>query len=450
MDRSAERKLIWIAVSLISLIAFEVMAVANAMPNVVADLANDNFYAVTVGVVLATQLMTTAVAGTWCDRSGPLTCLYTGVITLVIALIGCALAPSIYFFITARAIQGLGGGLCVVPIYVLIGNNIDPAHQPRAFSYLAAAWVLPSIIGPAFAGLIVEHLSWRYVFGLVPFLIVPLILILPTALKSVPKTPGRPEVRFSPVTIICALTAGACLAGAQTISGTTDFGWVHGVGVVVILLVLGVVLRPLFPKGTLVLSRGLPATVALRGLVNGGALGLEAYLPLMLRRVWEWSATQAGWILAVGSASWAIGSWIQGKIVSEKRRAKIPYVGVTFLLVGILLALVPLWTPMHPLFLMFAWFVAAFGGGMTYPAMTVYALALTPPEKHGETSSALTISDTVGNALAIALAGCVFVILGGLIPSFTGVIATLVVIVLIAILAARRVTAPSTPTLDTL
>ena len=66
-----ERLLKWLSVVLISLIAFETLAVATAMPTVDRALEGENLYSLVMGVVMAKQLMTTALAGPWSDHRSP-------------------------------------------------------------------------------------------------------------------------------------------------------------------------------------------------------------------------------------------------------------------------------------------------------------------------------------------------------------------------------------------
>ena len=176
ISRSLEQWLTILAVALISLVAFETLAVATAMPFVVEFLDGQHLYALAAGVALATQLMTTALAGPWTDAKGPKPSLYTGLGLFVLGLTVASFAPNIEVIVLGRAIQGLGGGLMIVPLYVFVGNYVAPERQPKIFAWFSAAWVVPSLIGPFVAGFFVEHLNWRLVFGIVPLVI---LLILP-------------------------------------------------------------------------------------------------------------------------------------------------------------------------------------------------------------------------------------------------------------------------------
>src|SRR5699024_624497 len=65
-------------VALITVIAFEGMAVSTAMPQAARELDAVRSYGLAFSVMLTTQLLGIVLAGVWCDRSGPLPSLYAG------------------------------------------------------------------------------------------------------------------------------------------------------------------------------------------------------------------------------------------------------------------------------------------------------------------------------------------------------------------------------------
>lgn len=58
-------------VALISLIAFEALAVTTAMPTVARELDGLKLYALAFGSVLATSIIGMTLAGRWTDARGP-------------------------------------------------------------------------------------------------------------------------------------------------------------------------------------------------------------------------------------------------------------------------------------------------------------------------------------------------------------------------------------------
>lgn len=432
----------WLAVGLISLIAFETMAVATAMPTVVKSLHGENLYALAMGVVLATQLMTTALAGPWSDHRSPQSCLYTGIGAFAAGLVLCTFAPSMDIFVLGRAIQGLGGGLSVVPLYTLVGNNVHPTRQPSFFAAFAAAWVLPALIGPAIAGFIVQHATWRIVFGIVPVVLLLALPLLLRVFRRVPHVASSSTTSRLWTTILCAFGAGVSVALLQIMSGTDskEFSGRVYLLIAVSTVVTFIFVRPLLPRGTFVARRGLAATVLLRGLINGAFLGVEAFLPLMLQEVHGWTPFQAGLVLTVGSLTWAVGSAGQGRIVEPRARRRIPIVGATIQLVGVTATVLGAFPHFSGMIVILGWAIGGLGIGFAYPAMTVHGLSMSAPENQGRTSASLQMADTLGGAGAVALAGIIHaVLLPTQSAAFAGAIGAMSLVMLTALVVARRV-----------
>ncbi|MFT0847097.1 MFS transporter [Actinomycetaceae bacterium L2_0104] len=437
-----ERLLKWLSVGLISLIAFETLAVATAMPTVVGALDGMNLYALAMGVVMATQLMTTALAGPWSDHRSPQSCLYTGIAGFTAGLVLCTLAPNMYVFVLGRAVQGLGAGLCVVPLYTLVGNNVRPVRQPSFFAAFAAAWVLPALVGPAIAGFIVQHMTWRVVFGLVPAILLVAFPLLVNVTRKIPHHASPADNSRIRVTVFCAFAAGIFAAILQVMSGTDSSDFSADVYAVIAVSALATFLfmKPLLPRGTFRARRGLASTVLLRGLIHGAFVGVEAFLPLMLQVIHGWDPFQAGLVLTVGSVTWAIGSAAQGRIVDPERRRRIPVIGALIQFVGVAATIVGTFEEVSGLVVIAGWTIAGLGIGFVYPAMTVHGLSMSAPENQGRTSSSLQMADTLGAATAVAAAGIVYaIILPAQSAAFAGAIGAMAFVMMAAFVVAHRV-----------
>lgn len=430
IPKSLETWLTILSVTFISLLAFETMAVATAMPFIVDILDGQNLYALAVGIVLASQLMTTALAGPWCDAKGPKPCFFTGVGLVSIGLTICTFAPSIEWIVAGRAIQGLGGGLLVVPLYVLVGNYVKPQNQPKIFAAFATAWVVPSFVGPFVAGVLVEHVNWRWVFGITPIVF---FILLPLAWAQFKKFPPlhEPQPLKAINTVWFATAAGLGIALLQVVSTQQEGFTFKTLAVLFVGAVLAINFsRLILPVGTFRAHRGVPATVLFRGILNGALLAVELYLPLILKELHNWSPTRAGLILTASSVSWAIAAHLQGNIKDPAMRRRIPMIGLVCQLIGTALTIFAISRDITGIIVLAGWFIAGFGIGFVYPHLSVHALGLTPPSRHGEVSSALQIADTLGASVMIAVAGISFAVAQGLGDLAYGVPIILVVVLL--------------------
>ena len=439
------RLLLVASVALITLVAFEALAASAALPAVSAELDGLRLYPVAAGAPLAAQLVATAVAGAWADARGPLPVLLLGLVVFPLGLVLAGTAPTMELLALGRAVQGLGGGFLIVPLYVLVGAIVPAARQPSFFAWFSAAWVLPALGGPAITGLVVEHASWRWVFlgaaalmALVSLAFAPLLRHIPGRSAAAPGGPVRSLA-------LAATGAGVAVALLQ-VAGSAQASWTIPavVGAVVVLVVS---LPRLLPPGTVRLGAGVPAAVACRALLNAAFMTTQTFVPLLLVREFGWSVAEAGFVLAAASVTWAGGAFVQGRVGSERGRRVLTWLGPLVLAAGTLLTAGAAVPGASPWLAVPGAAVAGAGIGMVYPALTVLALARTPAEQHGEVSASLQVADSLGAALGLAASGALVLALidaGGTVAYLAGLLLATAV-ALLAVLAGARATTPTTP-----
>lgn len=433
-------------ISLILLVAFEAMAVATAMPVAARELDGLGLYAWAFTGFLIAALFATAVAGQVCDRIGPTWPFLTGVVVFLVGLVVAGSAPAMWPFVAGRMIQGLGGGTVIVALYVVVARAFAESVRPRVFSFMSAAWVVPSIVGPLVAGAVTEQLTWRLVFyGLAPFVVVPVLLTAPT-LRRLPRTPGERRPSRVLLALSVAVGAGILQYGGQRAERAD---WlIAAVAVTIGVLLVVPSLRRLLPAGTLRLRRGLPSVVALRGAVAGAFFGAETYVPLMLVEHRGLSATLGGLSLTGGALGWAAGSWWQGRPALRTPRSRLVVYGASVTLAGIAVTgsaaiatealAVPAWTAA------LGWLVAGIGMGMTMSSLSVLLFELSPVADQGANSAALQMSDAMGSVLWIGAGGVVFALLHQTRPDtvvFGLIFALMVIAAALAVFVATRVAA---------
>jgi EmrB/QacA subfamily drug resistance transporter len=112
-------------------------------------------------------------AGALSDYYGRRRVFVIGLVGFAITSALCAIAPNLEFLIVARLIQGASGAILVPGSLAILTTNFEGAEQGRAFGVWAAASALAPIIGPFVGGILVDTLSWRWVFLLnLPFAVV--------------------------------------------------------------------------------------------------------------------------------------------------------------------------------------------------------------------------------------------------------------------------------------
>ncbi|MFY4717760.1 MFS transporter [Streptomyces sp. LaBMicrA B280] len=401
-------------VSVVFLIAFEATAVGTAMPVAARELDGVASYAFAFSGFFTTSLFGMVLAGQWADRRGPLAALTTGIGAFAAGLVIAGTAGTMWVFILGRAVQGLGGGLVIVALYVVVGRAYPERLRPAIMAAFAAGWVVPSIVGPLASGAVTEQLGWRWVFLGIPVLVVfPLALALPQIRRRA-SGPVDAEAAAAPLdrrrirlALGIALGAGLVQYAAQDLRPLSLLPAAAGAALLVP-AVLG-----LLPRGTYRAARGLPSVVLLRGVCAGSFVAAESFVPLMLVTQRGLSPTLAGLSLAAGGGTWALGSWLQSRPRLAPYRERLMTAGMVLVVAAlvtapsVLLPAVPAWI------VAVVWAFGCLGMGLVISSTSVLLLRLSAPEEAGANSAALQISDALSNALLLAAAGAAFAALGG-------------------------------------
>ncbi len=385
----------------ITVAAVEAMAVAAVMPVTVTDLHGLGLYGWAFTGFFLADIVGIVDGGVRCDRRGPARPLVAGLLLFASGLVVAGLAPGMGVFVLGRAVQGYGGGAVIVAVYVLIARVYDEQLRPRAFAALSAAWVLPALVGPAAAGALAERLGWRWVFlGIAPLALVGLLLLAPV-LAALPAAAGDGGVRRAGTLQAVQLAVGLALL---QYAGQHTRWWAAPAAVAAVALSVAP-LRRLLPAGALRARPGLGSTVVLRGLLAASFFGAEAYLPLTLTREHGFGPAEAGLPLTVGALGWAVGSWLQGRLGSDRARAALlpGAFGAVAACVG-LLGFVA-WPATTPWLALPLWLVGGAGMGVAMPVISVLTLRLSPAHEQGANSAALQISDVTGSIVGIGAGG---------------------------------------------
>ncbi len=98
------------------------------------------------------------------ERFGPRRVWMTVVAGFVVTSALCALAWSAESLIAFRVLQGLAGGM-IMPIgMITLAQTAGPSRVGRVMSVIGVPMLLAPVLGPVLGGLIVTHLSWRWIF----------------------------------------------------------------------------------------------------------------------------------------------------------------------------------------------------------------------------------------------------------------------------------------------
>ncbi|MCR4539135.1 MFS transporter [Pseudomonas sp. 18.1.10] len=232
------------SLSLSMLLASLGTSIANVgLPSLV--LAFDASFQAVQWVVLAYLLAITAVivnAGRLGDRLGRRRLLLAGLLLFALACGLCAMAPSLYWLIAARVLQGLGAAIMMAMTLGMVGDTVSKERTGRVMGLLGTLSAVGTAMGPSVGGVLLSLWSWRALF----LLGAPLgLLAAALAYRYLPDEPGA-------------------RAAAPFWSALASPGLRNGLGMSAL---VSAVMMATFVVGPFYLSRGLGLAPAWMGLV---------------------------------------------------------------------------------------------------------------------------------------------------------------------------------------
>ncbi|HLV12957.1 MAG TPA: MFS transporter [Trueperaceae bacterium] len=397
----------------VTLVAFESLAVVTVAPRLAEELGGVALYGWMFSGFLLASLLGTVVAGQMADTGTLARPLALGLAAFGLGLAVSGSAPTMLVVIAGRVLQGLGGGALSTVMLTAITRAYPDSQRARMMALTSSAWVVPALLGPTVAGFVAEALHWRLVFwGIVPLLLVVGAMTVPRFRHLDPPVAARPPRGRLAAALTLALGTGLFLTGLGAASA-----WLAALLAVPGAAAAVYGLRALMPAGIARLGRGLPAVVASRGLAFAAVVGVEVFLALMLTAVHGYSSTVTGAVIATGSVSWSVGSWLQSRLDQRSAATRGPRLraGAAVLLVGLGLQVAALYAAWSPLVIVVAgWVLAGLGVGMTHATASVVAFALTPAGQEGRVSAALTIADQWTSAVSAGVGGALLALAGRL------------------------------------
>jgi MFS family permease len=421
------------AVALVTLGAFENRATTTVLPTAARELDALWLFGAASAAPLVSFVLATVVAGAWADHRGPVRPLQAGMLVFVASQLAMATAPTMAVLTLGRFGSGVAEAFMDVSLTVLLARALPEALRAKVFAAFAAAWVLPSLVGPPVAGALAETVSWRAVFAVGIALLLPAWLLLRPSMRAAAGHAEAPtrwtsqEHRAVRAAGLAALGLGALTAGGSLL-GRSGGTRLLGLALVVAgLACTAPAVRTVLPEGTLRLARGIPALVALRGLVAAAFGTAASLLPLMLTTVHDLGPAAAGTSLTVTGLCWAAGSQLHGLDVVQRRVGAVRrlQVGFALITVGVL---GPALTSIDALGVvagLVLWGVAGVGMGIVSPTLSTQLLLFAPVADQGRITAASSLTASVAQAVALAAAGALIAWQAPALPGwvFAGVMA---------------------------
>jgi EmrB/QacA subfamily drug resistance transporter len=337
-----------------------------------------------------------------------------GLFTLASVL--CGAAPSLQLLILARLLQGAGAALLLATGTAMLTGAVPPDQHGRALGLGALAIALGTSVGPTLGGLITEHLSWRWIF----YVNVPVGLVAFAAARRIlPREAGRRGGRFDPLGAIllglgvAGLTLGLSFGGewgwaSAPLLGTLALAVASLAGAFVVERRVADPIIDLTLFRNRVFSSGIASmTLSMLALFSVGFL-----LPFYFEELRGFSTAHSGWLLTPMPLALAVVAPIAGAASDRLGSRYIAPLGLAINAVALFL-LAHLEATSSTFDMAWRLALAGVGQGLFQAPNTRAVMEAAPITEQGAASGILATSRIAGQALSVAVAGAVFLGLGG-------------------------------------
>ena len=404
----------------LSLVAVDGTVIATAVPTIVAQLGGFSQFPWLFSAYLLTQAVTTPLYGRYADVVGRRPVLLLGIGLFVLGSLVCALAGSMPALIAGRAVQGLGAGAVQPMVMTIVGDLYTVEERAKVQGYIASVWGSSAVVGPLLGGVVVEYVSWRWVFWVnLPLGLLAAVTVLRRFREQVHRTEHRIDVAGATL-----LVGGCTLLILGLLEGGVAWSWTGplGVGVLgggVLLLVAFVLVErraaePVLPLWVLSRRVLVAGTVSQVG-VGVMIVGLSTFVPTYVQNVLGTDAVVAGAAIGALSLGWPIAASQCGRVYLRIGFRDTALLG-SVLVVAACVPAVRWDAATSPWEVGAVCFVIGLGMGFASAPVVVAVQSVVGWEHRGVVTSTNMFGRTVGSALGAAVLGAVAnaALLGGL------------------------------------
>lgn len=366
-------------------------------------------------VVLAYLLAITTLvvgAGRLGDVIGRRRLLLAGILLFTMASVLCAIAPTLWLLVTARALQGLGAAIMMALTLAFVGETTPKQETGRVMGLLGTTSAIGTALGPTLGGILIAGLGWPAIFLInVPLGALTLLLAY-RHLPADPVRPGAPQSSFDITGTLLLVVALAAYALATTL-GRGHLGALNAA-----LLLAALVAALAFARAEIRAASPLIHLTMLRNPVLSSGLAMSALVttvvmatlvvgPFYLSDALALDAARVGLVMSNGPIAAALAGVPAGRSVDRFGAQRMGLVGLIAMALGCtVLPLLPtrVGVPGYigPLVVITA------GYALFQAANNTAVMTNIEPEQRGVISGLLTLSRNLGLVTGASVMGAVF------------------------------------------
>ena len=384
---------------------------ATAFPTLMKefDISASTVQWLTTGFLLVNGIMIPVSA--WLINSFSSKKLYiSAMTTFLIGTIICFLAQNFSVLLIGRLIQAIGVGLSMPLLQNIMLTIFPPEKRGSAMGMAGIVIGLAPALGPTLSGWIIDHYSWRDLFGMViPIVILVLVLAL-FFMKSVIEL-THPKIDTISA-ILSTIGFGSLLYGFSSVG---DKGWLSKE--VLGFLIIGIIFIFLFSKRQLKIehpflelrvfkSKIFTIAAVLAGVTNMAMIGAEMVLPLYIQNIRGESAFHSGLMLLPGALVMGLMMPITGAIFDKRGARKLAITGM-FILTSATLPFAFLTSKTSVIVIIVLYAIRMFGISMVMMPVTTSGMNALPAHliSHGTAvnNTFRQVASSIGTAILISV-----------------------------------------------
>ena len=344
------------------------------------------------------------------DRLGRRRLFIAGIALFSSASLVCGLAQSEGMLLASRAAQGLGGAM-VSPaaLSIILTTFGEGSERNRALAIWGAIAGAGGAVGVLLGGVIVQAISWRWVF----FINVPIgAVALAMTPRVIPESRADSAAqRGYDLAGAIAITTGT-LALVFTLIKATSWGWgsgktIAGFAVAAVLVATFVLIEqrqrdPLVPL-RIFSNRSLAASDVTMLLVAASLFGMFYFCTLYLQQVLHFSALKTGVSYLPFSLTLVAGSASASRLVDRFTPKPVLATGLVITTAGFIALTQVNGHSDYLSHVLPAMVILAIGLGLSFVPITIAATTGVAPQDSGLASGLLNTTQQVGGALGLAI-----------------------------------------------